>query len=98
MTIQTYNLIWQDIELEVSYEPKAWGGATAHLKIQSIKPARAPLPVTETGYRSHYHPVGMIEENYAGDVIKAVTEWLDEAAKGKDWQRYVERSRQGELF
>ena len=29
----------------------------AHLDITTIEPPRAPLPITETGYRSHFlHP------------------------------------------
>ncbi len=36
------------------YTPLQWK-TIAHLEIRSIKPERAPLPITETGYRSHFH-------------------------------------------
>lgn len=49
------------------------------------------------GYRSHFHPIGSVEA-HGGDVIAQVAAWLDEEAKKPDWQAYVNRSRQGELF
>ncbi len=51
---------WNGILLEVTYEPE-WlppgilGAEVAHLQIQSIYPTNAPLPITETDYRSHFH-------------------------------------------
>jgi len=93
---QTHRLTWQGIEIEVIYSPLAWG-VTAHLEIQSIHPERAPLPITETGYRSHFHPCGTVEKN-GGDVVAQVVAWLDEEAAKSEWRRYVETSRQGVLF
>ncbi|PKP85784.1 MAG: hypothetical protein CVT80_00750 [Alphaproteobacteria bacterium HGW-Alphaproteobacteria-2] len=93
---QTYHLTWHGIEIEAIYTPCKWG-VIAHLEIRSIAPERAPLPITETGYRSHFHPYGTVEEN-GGDVVAQVVAWLDEEAASPEWRRYVEASRQGELF
>jgi hypothetical protein len=30
------------------------GHDTAHLQVESILPERVPLPITETGFRSHF--------------------------------------------
>lgn len=49
---QIHRFTWQGIEIEASYWPSKWG-TTDHLEIRSIRPERAPLPITETGYRSH---------------------------------------------
>ncbi|CAM3738277.1 hypothetical protein [Litorimonas haliclonae] len=98
MTYQTHRLIWQGIEIEARYDPQYCESIVAHLEIQAIKPERTRLPVTETGYRSHFHNIGMIERDYGGDVIACVEDWLDEASKDKSWQDYVEASRQGSLF
>ncbi|MBN9506754.1 MAG: hypothetical protein J0I69_12075 [Altererythrobacter sp.] len=95
--IQIHRFTWQGIEIEAVYAPEKFGGAIAHLEIRSIKPERAPLPITETGYRSHYHPCGTVEAN-GGDVVAQVTAWLDEEAATPAWRRYVEASRQGTLF
>ena len=93
---QIHRFIWRDIEIEVVYLPVRWG-VIAHLEIRSIRPERTPLPVTETGYRSHFHPCGTVEAN-GGDVVAQVRAWLDEEAARPEWRRYVENSRQGELF
>ena len=97
MSYQIYRFIWQSIEIEARYNPKKWN-EIAHLEIETNNPERTPLPITETGYLSHFHEIGSIERDYDGDVVKAATEWLDKEAKSKQWQDYIEKSRQGELF
>jgi len=52
----------------------------------------------ETGYRSHFHQAGLIENNYDGDVIAFVTQWLNAEAKSKKWKDYIENSKQLALF
>lgn len=98
MTCQTYKIHWCGIEIEARYTPHDFHGVIAHLEIKSVNPSKARLPMTETGYRSHYHPVGTIERIYDGDVVACVRDWLDEKAKSKAWIDYVETSRQGVLF
>ena len=97
MSAETHKFTWEGIEIELTYVPKAYGGAIAHLEVRSINPKRAPLPITETGYRSHFHPVGTVEEG-EGTLIEQVTAWLDEEAKSKKWQTYLVESRQFSLF
>ena len=96
MNPQTYRFTWQGIEIEAVYSPLKWG-VTAHLEITSINPEHAPLPVSETGYRSHFHPVGTIEA-HGGDVVAQVIAWLDHEAAKPEWKRRAEARRQGELF
>ncbi|MET4898526.1 hypothetical protein RN629_15425 [Sphingomonadaceae bacterium jetA1] len=62
MAPQRYRLDWQGIEIEARYWPIKWG-AIAHLEIESVAPERAPLPISATGYRSHFHQPGTIEAN-----------------------------------
>ena len=94
---QTYRFQWEGIEIETTYVPRSWGGVIAHLEIESIQPPRAPLPITKTGYKSHYHPCGTVEAN-GGDVVAQIIAWLDEEAAKPEWRAYAARSRQGELF
>lgn len=97
---QTYRFTWQGIGIEVGYSPCKWG-AIAHLEIRSVAPERAPLPITETGYLSHFHECGTIEAVTAsggGGVVAQIIAYLDSAAEKPDWRRYVEASRQGSLF
>jgi len=93
---QIHRFTWQGIEIETIYWPRRWS-TIAHLEIRSIEPPRAPLLITETGYRSHFHACGTVETN-GGDVVAQVRAWLDEESARPDWRRYVEASRQRELF
>lgn len=96
MEKQTYRFEWRGIEIEAIYTPLQWK-VIAHLEVRSIKPERAPLPITETGYRSHFHQPGTIE-GMGGDVVAQVISWLDEEAKSPEWRRIAMQARQLSLF
>ena len=68
-------------------------GFMEHLAIESIAPERAPLPITGTGYRSHFMQPGTIAA-HGGDVVAQVKAWLDEEAAGPEWQARLQASRQ----
>lgn len=93
---QTYTLTWQGIEIAATYTPKRWS-VIDHLEIRSINPPRAPLPITQTGYRSHFMECWELEE-WHGNVVEYFTTWLNEEASSPEWQSHVEATRQGELF
>ena len=96
MNKQIYRFDWNGIEIEAIYGPEGYG-PYAHLEIRSINPERAPLPVTETSYKSQFHPKGTIEAR-GGNVVQQVIAWLDEEAQNPEWQAHIEASRQGCLF
>ncbi|WP_295638758.1 hypothetical protein [Novosphingobium sp.] len=93
---QIFHLTWQGVEVQVTFTPR-YCGFMEHLAIESIAPERAPLPITGTGYLSHFMPPGTITA-HGGDVFAQVRAWLDEEAANLDWQARVDASRQGELF
>lgn len=92
----TYNLIWQGITIRVVHTPRRWS-AIEHLEIRSIAPEGAALPITGTGYRSHFMPIGTVDA-HGGDVAAQITAWLDEEAAKPDWLAHIEASRQHSLF
>lgn len=96
MEPQTFRLLWQGIEIEIVFTPRRWS-VIDHLDIRSVRPERAPLPITGTGYRSHFMQPGTIDA-HGGDVVAQVRAWLDEEAVGPEWQTHLQRCRQGELF
>jgi hypothetical protein len=49
-----------------------------HIELRTAD--RAALPVTETGYRSHFAPAGAVTEH--GGAVAFVTAWLDFPAPG----------------
>ncbi len=56
----------------------------------------APLPVTETGYRSHFIQVGLVEAT--GGPAAYVRRWLDEEARRPVWRRVEAAWRLLDLF
>ncbi len=99
--IITETLVWRGITIEVAYEPD-WLNSSeghfpaSHLAITSIAPTKAPLPFTETGYRSHFLEPGTVEE--AGGPAAYVRAWLDHAANDPVWRRGEQARRQLDLF
>lgn len=95
--LQKEKLVWQGLALAISYAPEASFSGYAHLQVQVIAPARdAPLPITETGYRSHFLLCGIVEE--AGGPSAYVRAWLDGAARNPTWKRVRARWLQLDLF
>lgn len=94
---------WNGIRIEVRWCPnwldfyeRLYGHALAHLEIESVDPAKAPLPVTETGYRSHFTRPDVIDA--AGGPAEFVRAWLDEAAKDPEWLAAEAARKQLSLF
>jgi hypothetical protein len=96
MCIETYIFTWNNITIRAIYQPNKWN-VIAHIEVEAIDPVRTPLPITETGYLSHYHPIGSVEES-GMTVVEMLTLWLSERARSKAWREFEERSRQGNLF
>ncbi|MEL6464961.1 MAG: hypothetical protein AAFQ58_08330 [Pseudomonadota bacterium] len=97
MSTEIHTFTWDGIGIELTYMPRAYGGTIAYLEVRTINPEGAPLPITETGYRSCFHLVGAVEES-EGTLIEQVTAWLNHEAKSKKWQKYLIESRQFSLF
>lgn len=91
--IQNLSLVWRGININITYKPKYFD-AIAHLQIQSENKER--LPMTETGYRSHFTQAADIEAY--NSPVKYVKAWLDESAKSKAWKAYETNRQQLKLF
>lgn len=99
-SLETHTILWRGLPLEISYEQN-WLGtdgpfSTAHLQVNTVAPERAPLPITETGYRSRFIDAETIAE--AGGPVAFVRAWLDQAAETKSWKEQQEKARQMTLF
>ena len=95
-----HNLTWRGIEIEIRWT-QSWvefddGTSMGHMEIRSISPKKHPLPLTETGYRSHFMKADAIHE-YGGPANYAEA-WLDEEAKTPAWQQRLADFRQLALF
>lgn len=94
-----YEIVWDGIRIAVDYAPK-WSSSeyvkTAHLTLETIAPARAPLPVTKTGYTSHFCSDDLVME-YGGPVAYALA-WLNTEAKSSAWRNTKAQRQQLSLF
>jgi hypothetical protein len=98
-TTETYRMDWEGIALSVRWTPDwlnmtARGYDIAHLELVSVD--RVPLPITETGYRSHFTSRALVEGE--GGPVSFARKWLDLEAMSSDWKRQVEASKQLALF
>jgi hypothetical protein len=91
---------WNGIEIEIrwiaDYLAFDDGQSMAHLEIESVEPAHAPLPITETGYRSHF--IGRSEVENLGGPEAYVEAWIDEMSRTHAWRESAAASRQLALF
>ena len=93
---RTYSLAWREWKLEVRQSfPSYAGKGRTHLEVRVKSPARAPIPITITGYCSHF--IATDELAAAGGAVAFVTSWLDRDAKTKAWAKMEATWRQLEL-
>ena len=89
---------WKNMTIELLYRPH-WSKAVpdmAHLSIQVVEPERNPLPITETGYLSHFfHAQQTFTEE---QLINNIHSWLDEEAQAPRWKKKQQEQIQLTLF
>lgn len=90
---ETHDLEWRGITIAIRYTPswadfyeEIYGHPLAHLELEAVAPKRARLPLTGTGYRSHFTAPALIEA--AGGPVAFVERALDEAAaQNEGWRQ-----------
>jgi hypothetical protein len=85
---------WQGIKIDAHYQSRYCGAP--HLELHVLDPPLAPIPVSETGYRSRFDPSlpEYIERLGVSAFVKA---WLDEEAKSPAWKK-MQAPKQLDLF
>lgn len=78
--MEQHNITWRGIGIEITFTPEKFG-MTDHIELRTE--GKAALPVTETGYRSHFLPAGTVAQY--GGAVAFVTAWLDHEAKRSGW-------------
>jgi hypothetical protein len=97
-----YEIDWRDpgsgssVRIRITHSRDYLGMGQDHVEVQSLAPAKAQLPITETGYRSHF--ISPLELVNVGRPVTFVTAWLDREAKSKEWQKRQAVRSQGDLF
>ena len=97
-----YEIDWKNpvtsetVRVRITHARNYLSQGTDHLEIQSIKPSKAPLPITATGYLSHFiAPLDLIN---AGGPVAFITAWIERDASGKAWTKSATAKAQGDLF
>lgn len=97
-----YQIAWlnpltsETIKIRITHARDYLSSGNDHIEVESISPAKAPLPITETGYRSHFIPPMKLMN--AGGPVTFVTAWIEQEAKGKAWSKAAVMRQQGDLF
>ena len=91
---QAFAIVWDGIPVEITYRQRRWKSDFDHIELRAGD--GHILPITETGYRSHFLPGGIVEEH--GGVESCVRAWLDHEAKRPDWKARKDAARQMSLF
>lgn len=90
----TSQIVWRDISVEVTFHKQRWKSEFDHVELRVAK--GQIIPVTETGYRSHFLPSGIVEEYGGTDGF--VCAWLDHEAQKPEWKQREDAARQMLLF
>lgn len=78
--MEKHIITWRGIRIEITFTPKKFG-MIEHIELHAEN--RQALPVTETGYRSHFIPIGTAQQE--GGAIAYVIAWLDFEAERTRW-------------
>ncbi len=95
-------MIWQHpatghaVRLRVDHTRNYLVAGTDHIEIHVIAPKKAVIPLTDTGYRSHFIDCEQLRE--AGGVRRFVEQWLMAESHSKEWQKKDLARQQGDLF
>jgi hypothetical protein len=89
---ERFEITWRGIVVEILYcapcfalYEELYGYPLAHIQIQSISPKNAALPITETGFKSHFMRSDDIQAE--GGPVLYVQGWLDFMAEDPRWSR-----------
>jgi len=86
-------ITWRGIRMEITHVT-TYSAGMDHIEIYTEN--RMPIPITETGYKSHFFPTGSYAEYETAEAL--VVAWLETEANSKEWKAKEFASRQVSLF
>ena len=103
MTTERHAITWNGIQIEITHTPDvspafwaSYGQPLDHLEVRSLAPEREPLPITDTGYPSHFTARKIVEE--VGGPAALVLAWPDYFAQSPLWKAKQITRQQLDLF
>ena len=92
----TKKLVWRHVRCRVRHTPDYLSKGWSHIEIIVITPMGAPIPITVTGYRSHFLDEELLAK--AGGPVRLFLDWLEREAQTRAWAKAELKWRQLELF
>jgi len=89
----TETIVWRGICMEITHVTGCFSSMD-HIEIHTED--KLPIPITETGYKSHFFPTGGLGEFET--VVDYVRAWLEHEAESKAWKAQEFASWQLSLF
>lgn len=87
---------WNGITISVRHQRDYISKGWDHIELQVVAPKGAILPITATGYLSHFLTPADLKA--AGGPVAFFKAWIEQEAKSKKWHDTNFKSRQGDLF
>ena len=81
---KTFSLTWRGTLIAIRHTPDYLVRGNDHLEVMVKKPVKAILPITDTGYRSHF--LAPDELATEGGPVLFVQSWLEREAATKQWR------------
>jgi hypothetical protein len=95
-TKTTHRLVWRDVTCRITHTPDYISKGWTHLELIVMKPKGAPVPITSTGYLSHFLDEDLLAK-HRGPVAFFLG-WIEREARTKRWAKAEFKWRQLELF
>lgn len=89
-------LVWREISCRVRHTPNYLSKGWSHIELTVQKPKNAPLPITSTGYLSHFLDEDILKR--AGGPVRFFLDWIERESHSKQWAATEFKWRQGDLF
>lgn len=89
-------LIWREIACRVRHTPNYLSKGWSHIELIVQNPKNAPLPITSTGYLSHFLDEDLLKR--AGGPVQFFLDWIEREAHTKQSAAVEFKWRQGDLF
>ena len=92
----THRLEWRGVTARVRHTPNYLSKGWSHIELIVLTPKAAPLPITQTGYLSHFLDAELLA--MSGGPVRFFLDWIEREAKSKSWASAEFKWRQGDLF
>lgn len=93
-TVQRFT--WRGVEMSVTYSPDYISAGWTHLELRVLNPKGKPVPITTTGYLSHFLDEDELEA--AGGPVAFFRVWLEREGESKAYRIALAKWQQLDLF